>query len=308
MTQLLTSVKIDESGVGFCQITEVQSIEGEAVANNRKGKLIFFYEWVIKCIWKGRVNGLDDEVKGTLEIPNLSEENSAQEVVIDINVDSDDFNSEILKEVMRNKGSEVIRQEISKYIISLRDEFAKDMIKPSKLIPGGGINSFTTEGQSKSKSTPSVSTGEELNGVPNKSLGNKFETTSLQLTDSFKCTADEFYRAITQPELVQAFTRCHTVIDLSVNGVFQLFDGNVSGIFTEIDPNKSIKQKWRSKAWPKEHYSEVTIDLDQKEDCTQVTITQTGIPKNDFERTEEGWKRYYFESMKRIFGFGAILS
>ena len=29
------------------------SIEGEATANNRKAKLIFFYEWVIKGEWSG---------------------------------------------------------------------------------------------------------------------------------------------------------------------------------------------------------------------------------------------------------------
>ncbi|CAG2121500.1 unnamed protein product, partial [Medioppia subpectinata] len=72
LTQLLSALEVDESGVGLCRVSAVESIEGEAVANNRKGKLIFFYEWVIKCEWKGRLNGSDDEVKGTFEIPNLS--------------------------------------------------------------------------------------------------------------------------------------------------------------------------------------------------------------------------------------------
>jgi len=312
LSRCLRDVEIDEAGVGFCEITRVEGIEGEAVANNRKGKLIFFYEWVIKCIWTGRLNGSDEQVKGNIQIPNLSEENSADEVVIDVEVDSNDFNSEILKEVMRNKGSQVIREQISKYITSLRDEFAKDMIKPSKVIPGGSINSFTTEGQSNKDKTgfnqTDKVTDSRYNGAVSKPLGVKIETTSLKLNETFKCTADEFYRALTELELVQAFTRSPAAIDLSVNGVFQLFDGNISGKFTQIEPNKSIKQNWRFKAWPPEHYSEVSIDLEQKEDCTQVTVTQTGIPKTDFERTEEGWKRYYFESMKRTFGFGAILS
>ena len=37
-----------------CEITDVTKCEGEASANNRKAKLIFFYEWEIKADWKGK--------------------------------------------------------------------------------------------------------------------------------------------------------------------------------------------------------------------------------------------------------------
>ena len=36
------------------KVTEVTSLEGEASASNRKGKLFFFYEWEIKADWEGR--------------------------------------------------------------------------------------------------------------------------------------------------------------------------------------------------------------------------------------------------------------
>ena len=35
-------------------VEEVEKVEGEARANNRKGKLIFFYEWEITLKWKGQ--------------------------------------------------------------------------------------------------------------------------------------------------------------------------------------------------------------------------------------------------------------
>ena len=37
---------------GSCTIYEVDKIEGEASANNRKAKLIFFYEWTLSMKWK----------------------------------------------------------------------------------------------------------------------------------------------------------------------------------------------------------------------------------------------------------------
>lgn len=67
-----------------CKITEVQKCEGEAVANNRKGKLIFFYEWDIVLEWTGTLKGGEKEVEGSINIPNLSEENNISEVDVSL--------------------------------------------------------------------------------------------------------------------------------------------------------------------------------------------------------------------------------
>lgn len=43
-----------ENEEGCCEVTEVSKLEGEASINNRKGKLIFFYEWNLKADWTGK--------------------------------------------------------------------------------------------------------------------------------------------------------------------------------------------------------------------------------------------------------------
>ena len=66
---------------GEVKITSVPKCEGEATANNRKGKLIFFYEWVITAEWTATLDDLDAaECNGTIDIPNLSEENEPHEL------------------------------------------------------------------------------------------------------------------------------------------------------------------------------------------------------------------------------------
>lgn len=73
-----TSVKNDEADL---VINEVEKLEGEASANNRKGKLIFFYEWDIVLKWSGKLkDGSDRDFSGKIKIPNLSEENDASEL------------------------------------------------------------------------------------------------------------------------------------------------------------------------------------------------------------------------------------
>jgi len=71
-----------ENDVAKCEISKIESCDGEAVANNRKGKLIFFYEWDLTLSWKGQLSGTAKEIEGTINIPNLSEENSVAEIEV----------------------------------------------------------------------------------------------------------------------------------------------------------------------------------------------------------------------------------
>ena len=65
--------------------------------------------------------------------------------------------------------------------------------------------------------------------------------------------------------------------------------------------------RWRVKSWPDEHYSDVTLTFEEKNDCTVLHLSQTGVPEKELERTREGWERYYWDSIRQTFGFGARL-
>lgn len=63
----------------------MEKCEGEAVANNRKGKLIFFYEWNIILKWVLNEQSNHKNIEGKINIPNLSEENDINEIDVSIN-------------------------------------------------------------------------------------------------------------------------------------------------------------------------------------------------------------------------------
>lgn len=115
-------------------IIEFDRLSGEATANNRKGKLIFFYEWDIILKWQGKI--LNDEsntkINGKITIPNLSEENDLDEIDITVTVDESNEKSEILKQFMYNVGRVKIREQIGKYMTSLKNDYAKNLILPKK--------------------------------------------------------------------------------------------------------------------------------------------------------------------------------
>lgn len=117
-----------------CKIIEFDKLSGEATANNRKGKLIYFYEWDIVMKWEGRILNDDEgkKIKGKVTIPNLSEENSLEE--IEINITTEEFNdkSDLLRQFMNNVGRPKIRELLGKYMESLKNDYAKNLLLPRR--------------------------------------------------------------------------------------------------------------------------------------------------------------------------------
>jgi len=296
---LLTDFEI-EDGTGKVKLKEITKCEGEASASNRKAKLIFFYEWNIICSWEGQVRGCEDVIIGSIEIPNLSEEHGPEDVDVNVTITTGGEGDERLKQMMRAKGTDKIREQISTYITLLKEEFTSGMILPRK---DGTVSVKNDLPKVDRPQAPKNSAAT----VQNDKTGAKFTTTKIKFRESFKCTAEEFYRVMTLSEMVQAFTQGPCKLDVKKGGKFELFSGNISGEFIELVPNKKIVQRWRQKWWLEGHYSTVTMDINQKDDCTEVNVVQESVPSTEVETTQEGWRRYYWESIKRTFGFGALL-
>ncbi|XP_055904946.1 activator of 90 kDa heat shock protein ATPase homolog 1 [Eupeodes corollae] len=319
LKSLFSDLKIDQSGIQ-CIIDKIEDCSGEATANNRKGKLIFFYEWNILLKWSGRLPGSKEQYSGKAKIPNLSEEYNINEIEITITIDeSNNEDADRLKQFMYNVGRDVIRKQLDTYIRELKEEYSKGLILPKK----GSENATTPKsgGQANksafnnSSSSNSASTNQKVtsptsnkNGTEsNSSVGYKLDVKTLTMSEDFECSAFDLYNALTKQEMVTAFTRGPVKIEAVRGGEFALFGGNIQGKFEELVPEKKITQSWRLKSWPSGHYSSVTIELEQMRDHTQMKLKQSGIPSAEYDTTETNWKRYYWHSIRQTFGFGPML-
>ncbi|CAH2046624.1 unnamed protein product, partial [Iphiclides podalirius] len=260
-----------------CKVTEVEKVEGEASANNRKGKLIFFYEWDIKLKWEGRLAGGNDMVKGEVHIPNLSEENDVSEVDMTVTIKGSGEEAQRLKAFMHNVGKAEIRKQLEEYVRSLKQEFSKGLILPKKgetTVKPDSVSTITSGFNKKVNMEPVVS-------AEKKQVGCKLDTKTIELSETFQCRADEFYNAMTRIEMVTAFTQGHVKMDAEKGGKFALFGGNVTGEFKELVPGKKIVQYWRYKQWPEQHFSEVTFNIEEKDDHTLVKLKQDLVPTSE---------------------------
>jgi len=297
---LLQGMVMKKPGLGEVKINEVSDITGEATANNRKGKLIFFYELCIKTKWTADLDDPDAaEVSGTLSVPNLSEEFKAHELDVEVSVEKGGSSGQKVKDFLRKDGAKAVQEKMADYITSLREEYATDLILPTahaKAAPNGSSKTLISKRDDPSPAPPSVAPLE---------ISSKHQ--DLTLTAHFKCRVEELYMVFVEPKMVSAFTRSEADVDPRVGGAFSLFGGNITGVFDVLETNAKIVQRWRFRDWPEGHHSVVSLAFKEEKDQTRLTVSQTGVPQRDYDKTKGGWHNYYFESIKRTFGFGATL-
>lgn len=65
--------------------------------------------------------GSEKNVEGTVTIPNLSDENDADDLDISVGTSTLGPEADVLREMMRTTGAKKIREQLGKYIKSLKE-------------------------------------------------------------------------------------------------------------------------------------------------------------------------------------------
>ncbi|NXU65159.1 AHSA2 ATPase, partial [Horornis vulcanius] len=184
-----------EGEAGRCEIGDLKHVEGEASCNSRKGKLIFFYEWNLRLSWKGTVKESGEKHKGSVEIPNLSEENEVDDT--EINVSKKKGEGDVLKDLMRTEGTTKVREALRDYLKALKTEFTLGMILPTKAPVG---QELATERKPSGSTLQDSVTPQSLDMV-----GVKIPTVRIHMREVFNSPADELYSIFTKREVSDTF-------------------------------------------------------------------------------------------------------
>ncbi|CAF3421656.1 unnamed protein product [Rotaria socialis] len=298
--ELLIGLKIENEEY-TCEIKELKKCSGESSVNNRKAKLFFLYEWYIQGKWEGssRTGENPTKYEGSFDIPNLSDENEIHEVNITFSVDKS--KGEKLIDLMKSHGESIIRQKLAEYIRLLKEQFSQGLILPTI------DNTNTTD----TKSVSSINNSKTVINPQILITENKSPTVTfrdLKIHDKFNCTKIELFTTFCDINKVKAFTQNSvSQYDCRKGGFFSLFSDNITGRFLDIVPYDRIDILWRFKSWPSDHYSHVSLSFHDDTDQTKIFIQQTGVPSQFYDNTMQGWKHFYFESIKSTFGYGSRL-
>ncbi|XP_012780959.1 activator of 90 kDa heat shock protein ATPase homolog 2 [Ochotona princeps] len=285
LRELLVGIAV-ENEAGRAELCELKQVEGEASCSNRKGKLIFFYEWNIKLGWRGTVKESGAKHKGLIEIPSLSEENEVEDT--EVNVSKKKGDGDVLKDLMRTAGTAKVREALGEYLKALKTEFTLGMILPTKAMATQEL-------------TVQRKLSEDAMQAPSPAaLGVRIPTAALRLTERFDTSVEQLYSIFTVKELVQKFSKSSAVLEAEKGGKFQMFDGNITGEYVELLTNKKIIMKWRCRNWPEEHYATVALSFVPVLGQTELQLDCKGVPVCKEENMKFCWEKQHFEEIKGL--------
>ncbi|KFM09688.1 Activator of 90 kDa heat shock protein ATPase 2, partial [Aptenodytes forsteri] len=236
----------------------------------------------------GTVKESGEKHKGSVEIPNLSEENEVDDT--EINVSKKKGEGDVLKDLMRTEGTAKVREALRDYLKALKTEFTLGMILPTKATVGQEL--------AAERKVSGNAVQDSVSPQSSDTVGVKIPTVQILLRETFNSPADELYSIFTTKELVQKFSKCPAVIEAEKGGKLQMFDGCVSGEYAELVPSQRIVLKWRCRNWPDEHYATVALNFKDMAAQTELQLECKGVPVSNEDSTRQCWKKQYFEEIR----------
>ena len=226
----------------------------------------------------------------------------------DIDIYSDESSKQPVKDLVRSKIVPQLRQKLSEMGPTLISEHGKDLQHATGAAPTLQANKITTSSSaSMTNAKPDTTKSAPKTTTTNTAGHPSVNTTTLTSTEEFRTTASELYTTFTDPARIAAFTRAPPKLfeGAHIGGKFELFGGNVSGEYIELDPPKKIVQKWRLGQWVEGHFSRLEIVFDQNETdaVTVMRVSWDGVPVGQEEVTRRNWGEYYVRSIKTTFGY-----
>ncbi|KAL7790436.1 HSP90 associated protein [Trichoderma ceciliae] len=292
-----------ENGNVKAKITKIQSMSGDVDVSQRKGKVITIFDVKLVLEYSGSTAEID-EVSGNITVPEVAHDTEEDEYVFEIDIVSESKEKQPIKDLVRSKLVPLLRKELQKLAGALIAEHGKDIQHAPGSNPSSGFSTPRTLPQAGSKPAAQTTTSQaSSSGIVN--------TVTVRDDQEFRTTAEEMYETFVDPQRLAAFTRAPPKLfeGAKKGGKFELFDGNVSGEYLELERPKKIVQSWRLNQWPAGHYSTLHIEFDQNniDHVTVMRVTWDGVPVGQEDVTKRNWGEYYVRSIKQTFGFGTIL-
>ncbi len=130
----------------------------------------------------------------------------------------------------------------------------------------------------------------------------KPKTTTITQKIILHALPDEVYDTFLDSKKHSEFTHSKATGKGVVGSKFTAGDGYIIGRNLELERGKRISQEWTTTEWP-EGYPPSKLELTFKkvEDKTELTMVQSGVPREQEEGLKQGWIKHYWEPLKWYF-------
>lgn len=276
----------NEDGTWSIKITDLSDLDGEVNWYNRKGKLFTLYDLKMTLPFAGKLG--DTELEGKIKVEEFEQDAEGR---ADFRVNVTKGPSEpAWKSWAREAAKKRFLELWAKVVLELHED-QKQKVPALTTKEGAGKLKLPEVVQEKAASAAAAS-------APAAPLAGTI-VFSLVMQASLQDVWDLF----TNAQKIQFFSQSAANIDSKEGGTFSLYDGVISGCFLDLKPYTEMRFAWRLKDWKPGVTSQVHIKFTKSKDGTKLDFTQNNVPASDVDRTREGWKRYYYERWRGVFGY-----
>ncbi|KAG7191892.1 uncharacterized protein KQ657_002681 [Scheffersomyces spartinae] len=304
-------------------IDSISSVEGDVEVIQRKGKVMSLFDLRLVFNILGTCDGEDSDFKGSITVPELAYDTTADEIQFDISIYNENSQAQAMRPFIKQALLPKIRDILGKFGHDLivtqscdiqisADKVNSELTKGNQARTTGQAttnNNKVVEKTTTLKTTPATATATAsataLAGPS--STTPKYNTLTLHLEPVFNTTIDQLYLTLLDGNRIAAWSRSAPKIELfppSEGSEFQIFGGSILGKLIKLVPNQRIVQTWRLDDWKAGHYSTLDIELIQGSSDSKMVVKWSGIPIGEEERVRNNFEEYYVKSIKLTFGFG----
>jgi len=296
-TPKVTIKSKDDSGI---------KLSGEATANNRRGKTIYIYEIEVTIKFDAEMPDGKHHT-GTVSFPYIGEDTEPDDWEVRVTCTTSGANSDTKDTIalaVRKVATKDLREKFADVLELMREHFrchtpSSSTPSSTSSLPPGVTSQATVAAvaQAVKKSGDAHDTRNEE--VTRAEAG----SSALEFDEHFAANPKELYEILLDGNRMSMVTG-GAKIEKRIGGEFSLFNGAVTGFITEMNDGERFVQRWRFSSWRTGAFSTVTITLSERNGETIVHLKQVGIPEDDKNRTEAGWRQNIFNRIRGIFGFG----
>ncbi len=129
------------------------------------------------------------------------------------------------------------------------------------------------------------------------------KTKTINQEVTFNTSPHEVYEVLMDPVKHAELVNSNAEISQEVGGKFKIYDGYIEGKNIELVKDKKIVQDWKGDedCWPEDHYSRITILLEEVDEGTWLVFTQKEMPEKCYANFYDGWFDNYWKPMQNMF-------
>jgi len=123
----------------------------------------------------------------------------------------------------------------------------------------------------------------------------------FEVSDFIPASPDQVYSAWLDSDEHSAMTGGYALITNHIGGIFEAWDGYITGKNLGIVQSNRIFQQWRTSEFEEsDEDSLLEILFESEAEGTRIIIRHTNLPEHGM-KYEQGWRDSYFSPMKAYF-------